>query len=296
MIGLLLGLCRLAEGWSFRNATCFYDSTKANPYSVVYDVVEETGVAWAVYNHSLSEDGWYKLHVHSNDTYDDKVIMHCAGMVEGFLTHRGMFDHFNLLKDIQGWERGHYYPEDVHDFIDANRIYTKDSVEAFVEDEWWQGIGLILEQFEGLVEGYNAGIEAAGLQDHKLSLFEHWFFQSAGDMFDIAEKFEGSVADTDYSEDVHEHCTGMVKLTDDYSDIFFAHDAWSDFRELHGELKEYDLKIKKFNAKKIVMSTRVGKLSSYDDYYVADSGLFVLETTMNNYNMELYYLDGKEWQ
>ena len=276
MLFLALFGVAFSEDWKVTNATCF---CKDGQYTIL-EGVHPDGVAYAVYNNSINASGWYRLHVHGNKDFSDREIMHCAGMVEGYLTHQEMYHHYNLIKDIKGYPRGQIYPEEVHDFIEKNRISVKNSVEAYVEDEWWQGIGLILEQFEGLVEGYKQG---AGDNDI-MSVFDHWFFQSAGDMFDIAEMFEGAVADTEY----HEHCTGMVKLTDDYSDIFFAHDAWSDYRELHGQLKEYDLPISKFKAKRLVMSTRVGKLASYDDYYLSDAGLFVLETTLNNYNMDLY--------
>jgi hypothetical protein len=116
--------------------------------------------------------------------------------------------------------------------------------------------------------------------------FDHWFFQSAGDMFDIAEIFKDDVP----TKEFRDHCTGLVRLADDYSDIYFAHDAWSDLRELHGQLKEYDLKLKAFTSDRLVLSTRVGKISSYDDFYITSHGLYVTETTMNNYNDTLYDL------
>jgi hypothetical protein len=87
---------------------------------------------------------------------------------------------------------------------------------------------------------------------------------------------------------MYEHCTGFIKLTKDYSDIYFAHDAWSTYLDLHGALKEYDIPAPGFVARRVVMSTRPGKLSSYDDYYLTDSGLFVLETTMTVFNQDLY--------
>ena len=277
LFSLLFGAA-LCEEWTVTAASCF---VKDGKYTVM-DGQAPGAVAYAVYNNSIHADGWYRLHVHGNSAYPDKDIMHCAGMVEGYLTAEGMFNHYNLIKDIKGYPRGQWYPEEVHDFIEKNRISVENNVAAFVEDEWWQSIGLILEQFHGLVEGYER--KTHDNTTMTMSVFDHWFFQSAGDMFDIAEMFEGAVADTEY----HEHCTGMVKLTDDYSDIYFAHDAWSDFRELHGQLKEYDLPITKFKARRLVMSTRIGKLASYDDYYLSDAGLFVLETTLNNYNMDLY--------
>ena len=213
-------------------------------------------------------------------------MMHCAGMLEGYLAHEGIWNHFNAILDIKYPGEDHApegrYPSGVFEFMNSNHAFTRAQIESNPDSKYWQEIGLIYEQFVGIQEGYAAGDDGT----HPMSYFDHWFFQSAGDMFDIA-----AFAKDDNDEpapEFREHCSGMVKLTDDYSDIFFSHDAWSDYRELHGMLKEYNLPVPEFRARKVTMSTRVGKIGSYDDFYVSDSGLFVLETTLNNYNERLY--------
>ena len=70
----------------------------------------------------------------------------------------------------------------------------------------------------------------------------------------------------------------------DYSDIFIGHDTWSSYSELHAVLKQYTFNISLFKAKKISFSTRTGKIGSIDDFWTADTGLLVFETTMHNFN------------
>jgi hypothetical protein len=133
---------------------------------------------------------------------------------------------------------------------------------------------------------------------------DHWVVQSEGDLGDashvIGRYASGSSGPTvhrgpmDLGDDAeaNEHCTGLIKLTKDYSDIYFAHDAWSNYLDMFGTLKDYRLPVSAFASQQVVMSTRPGKLSSYDDYYITDTGLFILETTMSVFNQDLYQYVG----
>jgi len=210
--------------------------------------------------------------------------MTCVGYLEGALAADGIYNHYRLIREIKGYNStAKTYPPKVYNFISSNLAYVRESVKAYKEIPYWQEIGLIVNQFDGLQKGYNFTMKDNATA--QLNEFDQWFFQSAGDMFDIAAMFPD---DVEPAAEFREHCSGLIRLTDDYRDIYFSHDAWSDYRELHGELKEYDLPIPEFTAHRIVMSTRVGKLASYDDFYMTDSGLYVLETTLNNYNQSLY--------
>ena len=271
----------------YQSAICKIDSSTQKPTILYQDHKEGDGaVAWAHWNNSIHEVGWYKLHIHGQEGADDGEIMTCAGFLEGALSANSIFNHYQLIREIKEYPlTPKTYPPKVYQFIYDNLVYVRQSVEAYQDVPYWQEIGLIMKQFDGLQMGYNYTMEQQGNTTAVMNEFDHWFFQSAGDMFDIAAMFPDDVAP---AKEFREHCTGLVRVTDDYSDLFFAHDAWSDYRELHGELKEYDLPISAFKARRILMSTRIGKLASYDDFYMADTGLFVIETTLNNYNDALY--------
>lgn len=247
--------------------------------------IKENADAWAYWEDSLNETGWYKMHIKGNEKSSSENIMRCAGFLEGYLSHDRILNHFNLIFDINEWERTRKYPEDIRNYLQSNQDYIRESVEAYREVKYWREIGLIMNQFDGLVEGY----EKKDSEQGKVTMdaFDHWFMQSAGDMDDISEMYPNAVQPKEHVEP-GAHCSGLIRLLPDYTDIFFSHDAWSDYRELHGELKEYDLPVKEFKAHRITLSTRIGKLSSYDDFYINDKGLFILETTLTNFNDELY--------
>lgn len=273
---------------------------------------ETTYTVWANFTDSLNETGWYQFHSHGVEGKNSRDIMRCTGALEGYLSAERIHQHYNLIFDMQEWNRGEDYPPVTKDFLQKNLEFTRLSVEAYQDSKYWQTIGLILTQFDGFVQGYQQKYNKE--HENYLTEFDLWFLQSEGDMFDIAEIFpndvqDGSVKPGPTAKDKQlfrgkkttnsrskpkskvtpgEHCSGLIRLLPDYSDVFFAHDSWSSYVELHGELKEYIIPIPEFKSHRITMSTRIGKLASFDDFYINDQGLFVLETTINNFNEELY--------
>ena len=250
---------------------------------------------WANFSDSMDQTGWYQFHSHGQKGKPSQEIMLCTGALEGFLSADRIYQHFQLIFDMNEWDRKKDYPPKTKSFLLQNIEFAKNSVEAYLDSTFWQTIGLILKQFEGLVAGYQMKYPSGS--DKYMSELDLWFIQSEGDISEVAEIYPDDKQDgvTSHSSNKRrnkvtpgEHCSGLIRLLPDYSDLFFAHDSWSDYRELHGELKEYEIPIPEFKANRIVLSTRIGKLSSYDDFYVNDQGLFVLETTINNFNEELY--------
>lgn len=98
------------------------------------------------------------------------------------------------------------------------------------------------------------------------------------------------------------HCSVIAKLIKQQNgeyDIISGHDTWSSYSELIRTLKtynyEFDSKCKNKNdtlipkPKKISMSSYPGVLFSGDDFYVLESGLTLLQTTLNVLDRFKYY-------
>ena len=284
-----------------KNISCYVDKT-SNILIFKEDQILNDADAYAVYDDGISTTGWYKLHVVGNEKSDSHDMMRCAGGVEGYISQKDIYNHFMLICDIKHFPRNAKTDEERYssqwlNFLKSNMRYLTQSIESYPEVTYWQSASLIFDQFMGLAEGYK---QAAGNND-RMSVLDHWVLQSQGDLGDTSRALDrmpkGPSGPTSNSlldlpdgdpETLGDHCTGLIKITEDYSDIYVAHDAWSDYRDLHGALKEYTLPIKEFKAKTISMSTRIGKLSSYDDFYLTDSGLMVIETTMSIFNLDLY--------
>jgi len=84
------------------------------------------------------------------------------------------------------------------------------------------------------------------------------------------------------------HCTGLVRLPEDKSDLYFGHTTWEAFSEMTRVWKVYDFPLKGVSARKISFSSYPGCVSSTDDYYLMDSGLAITETTLSIPNKQNY--------
>lgn len=213
--------------------------------------------------------------------------MYCAGFVDTFSSHERVAESFRLFKEVElynvtgdKWIREDWpaaYTQWITEHIRYLRRMTTNPA-----DEYWERTRLILAQVDGLLDGFNA--KATGAD--RMTEVDMWLLQAQGDLADIPWSLYSKeptglpLKDPEFTL----HCTAMVSLMPDYSDLFFAHDTWSDVRELHAVLKEYNLNIPEFKAKRVTISTRTGHLSSIDDFYTNDAGLLVFETTLHNFN------------
>jgi len=77
------------------------------------------------------------------------------------------------------------------------------------------------------------------------------------------------------------HCTGVVRLADGNSELYFGHTTWESFSEMTRIWKVYDFPLQDVAARKISFSSYPGCISSTDDYYLMDSGLAITETTLS---------------
>lgn len=251
--------------------------------------IDTNADAWAYWNNSIFEIGWYKLHIEGREGSDPYNMLRCAGLLEGYLSQHEIYLHFQLIKDIHNFKRDEPYSENWKYFMEKNMNYTFHSIEAYVDSSYWQDINFTITQFNGLVDGYKLRQEERGYTNETMTPLDFWFLEAECELYDIESALSQKRQKVNGPTN-GEDCTGLIRLLPDYSDIFFSQDTWSDFRDLHGELKEYHFPIPQFKANRVMFSTRVGKLFSYDDFYIADSGLLVLETTMSIFNMSLYDL------
>jgi len=85
------------------------------------------------------------------------------------------------------------------------------------------------------------------------------------------------------------HCSSIVKVTDDLSELYAGHTTWSDFWSMNRMFKQYTLRYSTQgnNAHTTLFSSYPAYLSSVDDYYQLSSKLVVMETTNGCFNTTL---------
>jgi len=78
------------------------------------------------------------------------------------------------------------------------------------------------------------------------------------------------------------HCSAFVRLTTNNADLLAGHTTWDDYSEMTRIFKYYNFPLGGADtmASTIGMSSYPGVISSSDDFYVLNSGLLVMDTSM----------------
>jgi hypothetical protein len=239
----------------------------AGQYSFKPNVVDPVaGVAWGSYARWTESVGAFgSLSVSTNGQYEDSQQMFAAGVLEGSLTQADIFDQH---QNVYAWLLSQFpgrtsLPPQFVDFFAQQDAWARSQVAANKTSPLWQGTGLVLNQFDGLVAGYNA--TAPGAQN--LTVFQLQTLNAIGDALDLIPALTPEYApDWDNMTPAEviknfrsrNHCSGLVKITGNYSDIFFGHSAWFIFQSTLRIYKHYNFALNLPNV--------VGRQMSFSSY------------------------------
>lgn len=137
----------------------------------------------------------------------------------------------------------------------------------------------IQAQFNGLIDGYR---DTTYSIDHPLSTWAFIYLNGMSDFGDIKNHIYPPAAESGPGdEERFDHCSALIKILDDFSDIYASQVTWSNYYTMLRIFKRYEFSFKNklVAARKIAFSSYPGTLSSTDDFYMMDSKLLVMETT-----------------
>eukprot|EP00026_Physarum_polycephalum_P001877 Phypoly_transcript_01880.p1 GENE.Phypoly_transcript_01880~~Phypoly_transcript_01880.p1 ORF type:complete len:531 (+),score=96.77 Phypoly_transcript_01880:1380-2972(+) len=281
---LLLGLVQVSLS-SYPYYTIFKDQ---DGYKVK-NVKDDSGVVTAYYEDKITSTGWAFLNLKSNVEFSDYDQMYAAGYLEGSLTTDLIYNYYQNI--FAGEYNNTDLPEPVLNWLSQNNAYMLQQIKENPSDPYWVHIGLILTQLQGLLDGYNSVADSS----KQMTFTQFMIINMDGDMADLLAAF--NVSDVDWSDDMsvirhyiyNTHCSVLVKLADDLSELYAGHTTWSGYYEMVRIYKTYDLPISVQQASPITtFSGYPAALSSVDDWYVLNSGLIVTETTNGVMNNSLY--------
>jgi hypothetical protein len=88
----------------------------------------------------------------------------------------------------------------------------------------------------------------------------------------------------------HGHCSSLVRLSPNNRDLFVGHTTWNDYAKMTRIFKYYNFNLPESLAASKMMgfSSYPGCVSSTDDFYLMDSGLAVMDTSLEILNPVLY--------
>jgi len=273
------------------NGSVYYDNGQ---YMFMEGSMTGKPVAWGSFEAGLNVTGWGIMHITTDGVSDDGIQMFAAGYLEGCLTAARIIEYQAVTVSFVG-----KVSTDVQTFLDTQMTWVRQQIaNAPADDTQWAGVGLIMQQFDGLVAGYNANPYGyPPLTANDLNIFQI----SVGDWGDIRNAVDRQNR-PDFSKMSPQqilaytratgHCSVLVKLTGDMSELFMAHSSWTSYSSMNRIFKHYNFQLTSpfVAAKKLSFSSYPGYLESLDDFYYMDSGLVMLETTNDVFNMSLYDL------
>jgi hypothetical protein len=83
------------------------------------------------------------------------------------------------------------------------------------------------------------------------------------------------------------HCSAFIRVTDGNSDLMIGHTTWNDYSQMTRIWKYYNFPLPGADtmSMKVSMSSYPAAVTSMDDFYVLDSGLAVMETSLELINL-----------
>jgi hypothetical protein len=250
-----------------------------------------------------TKSGFGELSIASSKDFADSDQMYAAGFLEGALTQPRIWQqYFNVHSYITGHFTNATIPQKFQDFFTTQDAWARAQVATNGSSPVWQGVKLILAQFDGLVAGY----AAVAPPQQALSTWDLQQVNAIGDFLDLIPALSRGddplvaaawdwprMNASTFARRLREttHCSALIKTDATYSDLWFAHVAWFAYSTTLRIFKSYsfDLAAPAMVGTKMSFSSYPGYLSSLDDHYqVWSSGLAILETTNSIFNTSLY--------
>lgn len=297
-------LRKTEENSSYKNeeneqiiANIYYNEQNNNYSVIISSTADKEAIAYAIYNKSYQRTGWDYLAISSyeknDDKYNDSMKAYAMGYIEGYITKDSITQNFfNMI---------HYHPEDyimpdyLKEYLQKNTEYMKQNAESKMEqNKYWEHVYYIYQQLLGLYDGYIASV------GRKVTgFYEFILLNSYTDMEDVMSLHSNSFPYNFEEMDVDDirkytmlksHCSALIKLAEDFSDIWFGHNTWYTYASMLRIFKEYRFVTRNGyeKSKTTAFPSYPGLLFSSDDFYLLDSNLVVMETTNPIYNNSLY--------
>eukprot|EP00301_Raphidiophrys_heterophryoidea_P026697 c9280_g1_i1.p1 GENE.c9280_g1_i1~~c9280_g1_i1.p1 ORF type:complete len:582 (+),score=118.61 c9280_g1_i1:45-1790(+) len=255
--------------------------------------------ALASFDDGLNRTGWGILEIWTSPSSSDADQSYAAGYLEGYVTaHHIPAMTNNLLADVFG-VNATSPPNVILDFLNEQESWAKDQIEQNVNDPFWAHVGNVFSQYAGLEAGY-----AQAVVDSKFDLpdLPHWAFQflnAKGDLIDIVPALIPSMrvdwtslnkTDAANMHAMRGMCSVLIKLTGNYSDLFYSHSTWFSYVNTNRIYKTYHMAFQNnaTAAQTVSFSSYPGMLESLDDFYMMSSGLGMVQTSNEVMNYSAY--------
>jgi len=243
----------------------------------------------------ISNFGQYK--VKTNGLFSDNAQTFAAGYLEGYLTAETIHQHYaNMMCQV---DCSGAVPPELKQFFAEQDMWTRQQVQKNPDSPYWNYVGNLASQFDGLVAGYNASPQAV---TNPLPLWAFTMLNALGDLFDIIPATSASkrpdfkkMSYKDMVEHMNTngHCSALLKVTPGLEEIYVGHTSWFVYSAMLRIYKTYEFSLANpmNRAKKVTFSSYPAMLSSLDDMYMlSGSEMTMTQTTNSIFNTALWDL------
>lgn len=268
-----------------------------------HDVVigaKDDAAATIIYEKTLEAKGWDTLTIKSyagaDNKFTDEEKAYQMGFLEGHLTASRIDTHYVNLKKFLFSDNNGVMPDNVREYFRLNNEWIdKMTKENKDQDEFWYQAFTIQTQLKGLVDGYNAA-RSVGEQ---LTMEDVQVMNANGDIGEVGlwkSKSRPNFTTMSVEQirnfiDDNSHCSALIKVAADFSDVWFGHNTWTTFSSMTRIFKTYSFTSNKdHKTKSVAFSSYPGTTNSIDDFYILHNDLYVVETTNQIFKPELYDL------
>lgn len=258
---------------------------------IIKEGVQEGWIATGNFTDDMLTHGWSYLTIDTSDDYDDLVQAYAAGFLEGNLTAsyiKMMWN--NVMNDF--CKTHSQKCEAINNFLTKNSLWTWNKIHSYKNNIYWHQVGLVLQQLVGMEAAYygNRSLD----QKPKVDIFGLLLLQIKEELDDISAIL-GFPTNWGHRPLGSGSCSALVKLLPDNTDLLVAHTTWSAYNEMLRVIKKYNLAYNqspkskdKIPGREIAFTSYPGVLHSVDDFYITSHGMVVMETTIGNFNQDLW--------
>lgn len=258
---------------------------------------EEDWQARAAFRPTQNETGWATLHVETAEGVPDEAASFSAGCLEGLMTADMIYDAWRSKCEEKAPSDGAiaFLHQQIF-WMESQVAANSNAAEGTEQAKYWKTVGLMLQQFNGMVAGYQAAQRQQG-KVGKLS-FDQLLCTALNIEIDDVERavdhqarVDVSLLTTDQFSDYvlkSTHCSVMFRVTPDLGDLLSAHTTWTLYSWMLRVFKAYTFRFSTSKAETVMFSGFPAALASIDDFFMTSQKLVITETTNDIFNMSLY--------
>ncbi|CAL8107538.1 unnamed protein product [Calicophoron daubneyi] len=264
-------------------------------------------VSEAVFADGINEIGWSILSVFTSEQFPEHYQAYWAGFLETNLTYS--LTNAHILNTLANVCPQPYSQEciEIRNYLSTNLEYMINTgISLGSRDEFWHQIEMQMWQLRGMSDAFtHTFIESSQdltenyLRSLKDKITDLYLLQLMGDFIDLPEalSLEGLTRRLGLHMNTDRFgpsCSALIRLLK--SDVYLSHVTWSSYTMMLRVLKNYQFPWRKCNTQDstavpgsvITFSSYPSVISSIDDFYITNSRLVVTETTILNFNKDLW--------